>query len=344
MPVTVKFLPLEFLNGSLILKAPHHVVALAYDGLCTFEFGIAVELFGLPRPELDPWYSFEVCGLERGPLRATGGVQLLPRKGLKGLQSADTVIVAGWRNPGEPPPERLIRALVAAHQRGARLVSICSGIFVLAATGLLHGRRATTHWRYIEQLGQAFPAIVLQPDVLYVDEGDILTSAGSAAGIDLCLHIIRKDFGRLAANKVARRLVVSPHREGGQAQFIDKPVGEQSNPWLAHLLEWVQRKLRNPITIEQLAKQVRMSKRTFYRRFTETTGTSPLDWITTLRVRQAQDLLETTRLSVEEIADKAGFGSAATFRHHFRERVKLSPNGYRARFQQAEARPPRSSL
>ena len=178
------------------------------------------------------------------------------------------------------------------------------GRTVLAATGLLHGRRATTHWRYIEQLGQAFPAIVLQPDVLYVDEGDILTSAGSAAGIDLCLHIIRKDFGRLAANKVARRLVVSPHREGGQAQFIDKPVGEQSNPWLAHLLEWVQRKLRNPITIEQLAKQVRMSKRTFYRRFTETTGTSPLDWITTLRVRQAQDLLETTRLSVEEIADK----------------------------------------
>jgi len=309
------------------------VAALAYEGLCTFEFGIVVELFGLPRPELDQWYSFEVCGLEKGPLRATGGVSVLPRRGLQGLLDANTIIIPGWRNPDELPPRRLVRMLIAAHEQGARLVSICSGIFVLAATGLLNGRCATTHWRYVEKLSSAFPAIRLQPDVLYVDEGDILTSAGSAAGIDLCLHIVRRDFGTLTANKVARRLVVSPHREGGQAQFIDKPIGEQESPWLSHLLEWSQVRLHNPITVAQLANQACVSKRTLSRRFVETTGTSPLDWITALRVRRAKDLLETTVLSMEEIADRCGFGSAATLRHHFRARVKLSPNGYRASFQ-----------
>jgi len=317
----------------------HKVAALAYDGLGTFEFGIVVELFGLPRPELDHWYSFEVCGLEKGPLRATGGVSVLPRGGLKGLLNADTIIIPGWRNPEEPPPQRLIRMLTAAHERGARLVSICSGIFVLAATGLLNDRRATTHWRYIEKLTSAFPAIRLQPDVLYVDEGDILTSAGSAAGIDLCLHLIRKDFGTLTANRVARRLVVSPHREGGQAQFIDKPVGEQASPWLSHLLHWAQKRLHDPITVAQLSKRAGMSKRTLNRRFVEMTGTSPLDWITSLRVRRAKDLLETTALSMEEVADQCGLGSAPTLRHHFRARVKLSPNAYRARFRRSVVTP-----
>jgi AraC family transcriptional activator FtrA len=333
MPIIVNIVPTRPTTKYHQQAAPHHVVALAYDGLCTFEFGIVVELFGLPRPELDSWYSFEVCGLERGPLRAIGGVKILPRKGLNGLSEADTIIVAGWRNPDERPPQRLIHALIAAHERGARLVSICSGIFVLAATGLLNNKRATTHWRYIDKVSRAFPAIQLQPDVLYVDEGDILTSAGSAAGIDLCLHIVRKDFGTLTANKVARRLVVSPHREGGQAQFIDKPVGDPSNPWISHLLEWVQARLQNPITIDQLAKQARMSKRTLSRRFAEATGTSPLDWMTGLRIRLAKDLLETTELSVEEVAEKCGFGSAPTLRHHFRTSVKLSPNAYRLRFQ-----------
>jgi AraC family transcriptional activator FtrA len=332
MPFIVKIMPTRRYAKNHTQAAPHRVAALAYDGLCTFEFGIVVELFGLPRPELDSWYSFEVCGLERGPLRATGGVSILPRTGLNGLLNADTIVVAGWRNPDEFPPQRLIRTLVAAHARGARLVSICSGIFVLAATGLLNNKRATTHWRYIDKVSRAFPAIQLQPDVLYVDEEDILTSAGSAAGIDLCLHIIRKDFGTLTANKVARRLVVAPHREGGQAQFIDKPVGDPANPWLSHLLEWVQVRLQNPITIDELAIQARMSKRTLSRRFSEATGTSPLDWMTGLRIRLARDLLETTELSVEEVAEKCGFGSAPTLRHHFRMIVKLSPNTYRARF------------
>jgi len=337
MPIIVNNVPM-LKNTKKRTPPLHRVAALAYEGLSTFEFSIAVELFGLRRPELDSWYAFEVCGLEKGPLRATGGVSILPRRGLSGLLYADTIIIPGWRNPDEPPPQRLIRMLIAAHQRGARLVSICSGSFVLAATGLLNGRRATTHWRYVEKFRAAFPLIHLQPDVLYVDEGDVLTSAGSAAGIDLGLHIIRKDFGTLIANKVARRLVVSPHREGGQAQFIDKPVGEQTSPWLSHLLEWAQVRLRERITVTQLAARTRMSKRTLSRRFAEVTGTSPLDWITALRVRRAKDLLETTALSMEEIADQCGFGSAPTLRHHFRERVKLSPNAYRSRFQRSDAR------
>jgi AraC family transcriptional regulator, transcriptional activator FtrA len=314
--------------------AQHRVVALAYEGLCTFEFGIVVEMFGLPRPELESWYSFSVCGLENRPLRATGGFTVTPQRGLIGLRQADTIIIPGWRNPDEAPPQRLIRALLKAHERGARLVSICSGVFVLGATGLMNGRRATTHWRYIDKLTHAFPLIRLQPDVLYVDEQDILTSAGSAAGIDLCLHIIRKDFGTVVANKVARRLVISPHREGGQAQFIDRPVGEEAHPWLSHLLEWAQTKLHMQITVEQLAKEAHVSKRTLSRRFAETTGTSPLDWVTGLRVRRAKDLLETTTLSVEEVAEQCGFRSAAVLRHHFRTRVKLSPNIYRDRFHQ----------
>jgi AraC family transcriptional activator FtrA len=331
MPFTVKNMPTSRANKGRIPNV-HKVAVLVYEGMSTFEFGIVVELFGIPRSEFDHRYSFEACGLESGPLKATGGVRLLPPKGLKALLNADTIIIPGWRNADEPPPQRLVRTLVTAHQRGARLVSICTGIYVLAATGLLNGKRATAHWKDIETVSRAFPEVQFEPDVLYVDEGDILTSAGSAAGIDLCLHIIRKDFGTVTANKAARRLVVSPHREGGQAQFIDKPVGEQTSPWLSHLLDWVQLRLHNSITVEELADQARMSKRTLSRRFAETTGTSPLDWITNLRVRQAKDLLETTPLSVEEIADKCGFGSAPTLRHHFRARVKLSPNAYRTSF------------
>jgi AraC family transcriptional regulator, transcriptional activator FtrA len=337
---TVEYMPIS--NSSRKASAvPHRVVALAYEGLCTFEFGIAVEMFGLPRPELEDWYSFSVCGLEKRPLRATGGITVTPRNGLSGLRHADTIIIPGWNNPAVKPPEQLIRALRKAHERGVRLVSICSGIFVLAATGLVNGRRATTHWRYIDTLTRAFPLIQLQPDVLYVDEEDILTSAGSAAGIDLCLHIIRKDFGTVVANKVARRLVVSPHREGGQAQFVDKPVGEEAHPWLSKLLDWTQTRLHLSVTVGQLAKEAHVSKRTLSRRFAETTGTSPLDWVSGLRVRRAKDLLETTKLSVEEIAEQCGFRSAAVLRHHFRRRVTLSPNTYRERFEQTATPPSR---
>ena len=202
------------------------VVALAYDGLCTFEFGIAIEVFGLPRPEMGPdWYRFAVCAVDQGRMRAVGGFQLVADGGLELLEEAGTIIIPGWRSAhGAPVPPALIESLRRAHARGARLMSICSGVFVLAAAGLLSGRRATTHWRYVERLSAAYPDIKVEPDVLYVDEGSVLTSAGSAAGIDLCLHVVRHDFGAEVANRLARRLVVPPHREGGQAQFIERPM------------------------------------------------------------------------------------------------------------------------
>ena len=250
------------------------------------------------------------------------------------MQEADTIVIPGWCNPDVLPPPRLVRMLRMAHQRGARLVSICSGAFVLAATGLLNDRRATTHWKFSDKLNKLYPQINVESDVLYVDEEDILTSAGGAAGIDLCLHIIRKDFGTVVANNVARHLVVSPHREGGQAQFIDKPVGEEAHPWLAHLLEWSASNLHTEITIERLALEANVSRRTLSRRFVEATGLSPHRWITSLRVRRGKDLLETTALSIEEVAEQCGFQSGALLRHHFRERVKISPRTYRYHFRQ----------
>ena len=207
---------------------------------------------------------------------------------------------------------------------------------MLAATGLLNGRQATTHWKFSDKLSKLYPQIKVVPDVLYVDEEDVLTSAGAAAGIDLCLHIIRKDFGTVVANDVARHLVVFPHREGGQAQFIDKPVGQQADPWLAHLVEWSQANLHTDITIERLALEANVSRRTLSRRFVEATGLSPHRWITSLRVRRGKDLLETTALSMEEIAEQCGFESGALLRHHFREQVKISPRTYRDQFRQTQ--------
>jgi AraC family transcriptional regulator, transcriptional activator FtrA len=310
----------------------HTVAALAYDGLCTFEFGIVVELFGLPRPAMKQWYDFRVCALESGPLRATGGLSVTPEQGIELLHRAETIVIPGWRDPAETPPARLIDSLRRAHRRGARIVSICSGVFVIAATGLLNGKRATTHWRYTEELARRYPQIRIEPDVLYVDEGKILTSAGSAAGIDLCLHIIRKDFGTLAANQVARRLIMPPHRDGGQAQFIERPVADEDTPWLSKLLEWAERHLAEDLTIARLARQACVSKRTLARRFLEATGTSPADWVIGLRVGRAKELLETTARSVEDVASRSGFGSSFALRHHFRKRLKTSPSAYRSRF------------
>lgn len=317
---------------------PHRVVAVAYDGLCTFEFGIVVEMFGLARPEFEDWYSFSICALERRPIRAVGGFTIAASGGLGLLRRADTIVIPGWRKPYQVPPPAPVSALQQAHQRGARIVSICVGSFVLAAAGLLDGKRATTHWAWIDEMARRFPAVKVQPNVLYVEDGRVLTSAGSAAGIDLCLHVIRNDFGTVVANTVARRAVVSPHREGGQAQFIEKPVGEAANPWLSTLLEWAHVRLEAPITVEGMAKQAHVSKRTLCRKFAAATGTSPLAWITGLRVRRAKDLLETTSLSIDEVAEQCGFGSAAILRHHFRARVLLSPNQYRERFRQTTTR------
>jgi AraC family transcriptional activator FtrA len=310
----------------------HRVVVLAYDGLCTFEFGIAVEMFGLPRPEFRNWYSFAVCSVEKKAVTAVGGIRISTSGGLELLEKANTIVIPGWKKPYQPPSKSLIRALAAAHERGARLVSICVGSFVLGALGVLDGKRATTHWRFVDEMSTRFPRVTVQPDVLYVDEGNVLTSAGSAAGIDLCLHVIRKDYGTVVANQVARRAVVPPHREGGQAQFIEKPVGDAAHPWLSHLLAWSNKNLHTRLSIDGMANEVHTSKRTLCRRFRETTGMSPLEWVTRLRVRRAKDLLETTTLSIEELAQQCGFGSAAVLRHHFRARVQLSPIVYRERF------------
>jgi len=310
------------------------VVVLAYDRLCTFEFALAVEIFALKRPDLSvPWYDCAVCAVDRGPLRAIGGVTISARRGLRLIGRAGTVVVPGWRDLDRPPPPALTAALRRAHARGARLVSICSGAFVLAATGLLDGKRATTHWRYTARFAERFPRVQLVPDVLYVDEGQLLTSAGSAAGLDLCMHLVRRDYGAAVANQVARRLVIAPHREGGQAQFVPEPVppAEDGSP-LAPLLDWPLRNLRESISVRRLARRAGMSERTFCRRFGAHLGTSPARWLIGQRVIAAQRLLEMSALPIEAIADRTGMGTAANLRHHFRAQVRTTPLQYRRSF------------
>lgn len=310
------------------------VVALAYDGLCTFEFGVAAEIFSLHRPEMgNNWYRFAVAGVDAGELRATGGIRLVVDGGLELLEQAGTIIVPGWRGTETPVPPALCKALLAAHQRGVRLLSICSGVFVLAATGLLDNQQATTHWRYTDMLQQRYPAIQVTPDVLYIDNGNVLTSAGSAAGIDLCLHLVRRDYGSAAANSVARRLVVPPHRDGGQAQFIEQavPVAYESHR-LGPLLDYLQANIAGNHSVASMAKFIGMSPRTFLRRFEAATGTTPARWLLAARLARSRNLLENSRMSVEKIAEQTGFGSAATLRHHFRSQLATSPAAYRKTF------------
>ncbi len=312
---------------------PPSVAVLAYDRLCTFEFGIAVELFGLPRPEMTRWYDFSVCGLESGALSTTGGVKMIPDLGLEGLRQADRIILPGWRDLSTPPPGELLKILRECYADGAELMSFCSGAFLLAATGLLDGRRATTHWRYAEAFTAAFPKVTFVPDVLYIDEGGLATAAGSASAIDLSLHVIRRDYGPRAANSVARRLVLPPHRDGGQAQYIEQPLRSEENR-LSFVLDWARGRLHQDIGIAELAEEAAMSRRTFDRQFRQTTGVSPKQWLINERVAGSRELLETTRFSVEEIATRMGFGTAMTLRHHFRTQVGISPTRYRQRFNQ----------
>ncbi|WP_412093966.1 transcriptional regulator FtrA [Citrobacter farmeri] len=280
------------------------VVVLAYDGLCTFEFGVAVEIFGLQRPELGAdWYRFAVASVDDGPLRATGGVRIVVDGGLELLAEADTIVVPGWRDSDAPVPEALCAALRSAWARGCRLLSICSGVFVLAATGLLDGRKATTHWRYTETLQQRFPAIEVLDDVLYHDAGQLLTSAGSAAGIDLCLYLVREDYGLEVANSVARRLVVQPHRDGAQPQQLQRPVARQrESQTLGQLFDFLHQNLTLNHDTASLARRAGMSSRTFLRRFTDCTGTTPARWILNERLLRARDYLENSPLSVEPVS------------------------------------------
>ncbi|MCW2240283.1 transcriptional regulator FtrA [Azospirillum canadense] len=314
----------------------HLVAALAYDGLCTFEFGCAVEVFGLARPELPvDWYDFAVCGVEEGPLRSTAGVMVTPPHGLDTLERTGTIIVPGWRGMDAPVPRPLVEALRRAHARGARVASICSGVFVLAAAGLLEGRRATTHWRYTDRLRAMHPGVRVESDVLYVDEGDVITSAGSAAGLDMMLHLVRRDHGAAVCNLVARRLVVPAHRDGAQAQVIERPVPASRDARLSQVIGHLRVRITEPHRVEDLARMAAMSERTFFRKFREATGLTPTDWIVAERVALAKDLLERGRdggrLTVDQIAEACGFGAPETLRHHFRRLVGQSPAAYRCR-------------
>jgi AraC family transcriptional regulator, transcriptional activator FtrA len=317
------------------------VAALAYDGLCAFEFSCAAEVFGLSRPELGPhWYRFETCAANGRSVRGQFGMSMKPTGSLERLAAAGTIVIPGWRGIDVPVPDEIVAGLRKAHARGARLLSICSGAFVLAAAGLLDGKQATTHWRYAEELRLRYPKIRVDPNVLYVDEGQILTSAGSAAGLDLCLHLVRRDFGAAIANQVARRLVIPPHRDGGQAQFLQRPVESRGRGSIAALMETIRRRVHEPLRIRELAKLAAMSERTFMRRFRAAAGASPADWITRVRVDLARELLESSALSIDSIAARCGLGTATTLRHHFRKKLGVRPVDYRRRFSQA-SRPPK---
>ncbi|MGP4110277.1 helix-turn-helix domain-containing protein [Streptomyces sp. 4N509B] len=306
-------------------------VALAVtNGMLHFELSLAYEVFGsAPDAVAGPWYDLVVCG--PGPVRA-GRFLLEPDHGLDQLARADTVIVPGWADVEAEPPAELVDAVRAAHEAGARVASLCTGAFVLAAAGLLDGRRATTHWAHTEALAARHPRVEVDPDVLYVDDGSVLTSAGKAAAMDLCLHLVRLDRGSSIANVVARRLVVPPHRDGGQAQFVTAPVPAPDNHPLAELLPWVIERLDRPLTVEDLARQARMSSRHLGRHFRTVTGTTPLQWLLTQRIRHAQELLETTDDSVDTIAAATGMGTATTLRRHFNRTVGVPPDTYRRTF------------
>ena len=312
----------------------HLVAALVYDRLCTFEFGCVTELFALERPELErEWYRFAVCAVEPGPLRAAGGITVTAPYSLRLLDRAATIVVPGWRDADELPPAPLLAKIRAAYRRGARLCSICSGVFVLAAAGVLDGKTVTTHWRYADKLQQRYPQLRVQTDALYVDEGQVMTSAGSAAGLDMLLHLVRRDHGSAIGNRVAQRLVVPPHREGGQAQFVPRPMPQDEGGRVARLMDWIRANPALPHTLSSLAGQAAMSPRTLQRQFHDATGMAPYEWLVRERVAIARELLEAqTPLPMARVAQMAGFGSEESLRRHFRRIALTSPGAYRKKF------------
>jgi transcriptional regulator GlxA family with amidase domain len=320
----------------------HTVATVICHGVAPFEMAVPCEVFGIDRSELGvPWYRHLICAAEEPPIRSSQGFTIDTSHGLDDVVKADTVVVPAWgaAQLDDDPPPALLDALRTAHRRGARILSVCSGAFVLAAAGLLDGRRATTHWMHAEALAARYPKIEVDPDVLYVDEGDVMTSAGTAAGIDLCLHVVRLDLGAEIANAVARRMVVPPHREGGQAQFVEAPMtsGEPGSDRFAATLEYMLEHLDDPLPVEMMAERAAMSPRTFARRFRATTGTTPGQWLVRQRVLFAQRLLETTDDPVELIALRCGFGTAAGLRLHFRRVLDTSPLVYRRTFRRIGA-------
>lgn len=314
--------------------ARHHLVAVVVPGMSPLEIAVAADFLGTDRDWYGvPWYRFTICTPDPGRVDLSGGMSLQVDHGLRALRAADSVLIPGWCGRQQPPSDELLHELRLAYRRGARMVSYCTGAFALAHAGILDGHRATTHWVAADDFRERFPTVDLDPTVLYVDDGQVLTSAGSAASIDLSLALVRNDFGAEIANALARDMVVPPHRQGGQAQFVDSPLPtDTDDDPLGATLDWAIERLDEPLTVSHLARQANMSVRHFTRRFKATTGTSPLQWLLAQRILLAQRLLETTDLPIERVATDAGFGSPPALRLHFQRALRTSPAAYRRTF------------
>jgi transcriptional regulator GlxA family with amidase domain len=315
------------------------IAVIAFDGMTPFHLSVPCLVFGGDRGGPDaPAFKVLVCATEKGPLRTTAGFDITAAHGLKALARADIVILPTWHDDCRSAPPALLDALRRAHQRGARVVGLCLGAFPLAEAGLLDGGSATTHWSYADLLSERHPKIKVDREVLYVDEGKVMTSAGVAAGLDCCLHLLRQLRGAEAANRIARQLVVAPHRQGGQAQFIERPLPvSHSDGRFAQVLEWVEERLDEDHSIDALATRAAMSRRNFTRHFRQATGTSFKQWLLNQRLTHAQRMLEKTEVSIEVVAQKAGFGSALSLRQHFRSTLRTSPSAYRQLFRENKA-------
>lgn len=315
----------------------HRVVVACPEGVVAFDVTAPAQAFTLATAaDGTPLYEFSTCSAGAAEVRTTSGFGLRPARDLEALESADTVVVPGYIAIFDPLPGEFAAALWAAAARGARLLSICTGAFALAHAGLLEGRRATTHWAWAGELAARFPAVAVDPDALFVDEDEVLTSAGLSAGIDLCLHVIRKDHGAAVGDRVARHMVAAPHREGGQAQFVKRPAAAVGGS-LEPTRRWAGERLDQPLDVAAMASHAGVSPRTFARRFRAETGTTPLQWLLAQRVLEAQRLLEESDLPVETLAWRCGFGSAASLRDHFRRITATTPTAYRRSFRPASA-------
>jgi transcriptional regulator GlxA family with amidase domain len=312
-----------------------HIALVMHPTTMLYEAAIAAEILGVDRSDLAPggeWYDVVVCTADGAP---HPWLPHLPSAPYAALVGADTVVVPSTDDLDAEPDPALLEALRQAHARGARIAALCTGAFVLAAAGLLDGRVATTHWMHAEELARRYPGVEVRADVLYVDEGDVLTSAGKTAALDLCLHLVRLDLGAAAANGLARRLVVPAHRGGGQAQFISPPPAPRSPEGLAPTLEWARARLDQPLTVRDLAQHAGLSTRQLARRMRADVGAGPLDWLHRQRISRAQELLERTDASIEQVATGCGLGTAATLRRHFHRTVGVTPTAYRATFRLA---------
>jgi transcriptional regulator GlxA family with amidase domain len=307
------------------------VVLLALPGVAPFEFGVICEVFGIDRSATGgPAFDFTIATAEPGPVRTSLGFEMTITAGLEVAADADLIAVPAHTISGVD--ERYLDVIRDAHARGAWILSVCSGAFVLAEAGVLNGHRATTHWMHTDRLAAQYPGITVDPDVLFVEDRRVITSAGTAAGIDAALHLVRLEHGAAAANVIARRMVIPPQRDGGQAQYIPTPVQERCSDSLASVTEWMLDNLAEDLSVEHMARKALMSSRTFARRFRDDVGTTPAAWLNRQRILQAQQLLETTELGFETIAQQTGFGTAAVLRHHFLKVLQTTPTSYRRAF------------